>query len=181
MELTEAVKERRSVRNFDEKPVPHEVIEEIVEAARFSPSWKNSQIVRYVLAESPEIKGKLDTGDYCYGFKYNAAAISNAPQVMILIYKKNISGFEKDGSFSTPKGDFWEAFDCGLAAQTFCLLAHERGIGTVIQGYFDDAKIAELLELPEDMGVGAVIPMGYIGEENKAPRRKEVSELISYK
>ena len=181
MELTSAVKERRSVRKYEARPVPHEVIEEILEAARYAPSWKNSQIVRYVLVESKEVKDKLATGDYCYGFTYNAAALSNAPQVLILTYKRNRSGFDKDGSFSTPKGDFWEAFDCGLAAQTFCLLAHERGIGTVIQGYFDDAKLAELLELPEDMGVGAVIPMGYIGEENKAPKRKEVSELLSYK
>ena len=105
----------------------------------------------------------------------------NAPQIMILTYKKKISGFEKDGSFSTPKGEFWEAFDCGAAAQTFCLLAHERGIGTVIQGYFDDAKIAELLELTENTGVGAVIPMGYIAENNTAPKRKDVTELISYK
>ena len=181
MELTTAVKERRSVRKYEERPVPHEVIEEIIKAARFAPSWKNSQIVRYVIVEDPEIKSKLDTGDYCFGFTYNAGAISRAPQVLILTYKKNRSGFEKDGSFSTPKGDFWEAFDCGIAAQTFCLLAHERGIGTVIQGYFDDAKLAKLLKLPEGIGVGAVIPMGYIGENNAAPKRKEVSELLSYK
>lgn len=181
MELTTAVKERRSIRKYDERPVPHEVIEEIIEAARYSPSWKNSQVVRYVVVESSELKAKLATGDYTYNFRYNAAALSNAPQVMILTYEKGISGFDKDGSFSTPKGEFWEAFDCGLAAQTFCLLAHERGIGTVIQGYFDDAKLAELLELPESMSVGAVIPMGYIGEENKAPKRKEVSELVCYK
>ena len=181
MELTKAVKTRRSVRKYEDRPVPHEVIEEIVEAARYSPSWKNSQIVRYVVAESSEVKGALDTGDYCFGFTYNKAAINNAPQVMILVYQKNVSGFDKDGSFSTPKGDFWEAFDCGLAAQTFCLLAHERGIGTVIQGYFDDAKISELLGLPEDMGVGAVIPMGYAAEDNKAPKRKDVTELVSYK
>ena len=181
MELTTAVKERRSVRKYEERTVPHEVIEEIIEAARYSPSWKNSQIVRYVLVENHELKDKLATGDYSYGFKYNAAALTNAPQVMILAYKRNRSGFDKDGSFSTPKGEFWEAFDCGLAAQTFCLLAHERGIGTVIQGYFDDAKLAELLGLPEDMSVGAVIPMGYRGEENIAPKRKEVEELICYK
>ena len=181
MELTQAVKERRSIRKYEERPVPHEVIEEIVEAARYSPSWKNSQIVSYILMESKELKDELATGDYCYGFRYNAGALTNAPQVMILAYKRNRSGFDKDGSFSTPKGEFWEAFDCGLAAQTFCLLAHERGIGTVIQGYFDDAKLAELLGLPEDMSAGAVIPMGYMGEKNTAPKRKDVSELICYK
>lgn len=181
MELTTAVKERRSVRKYEARPVPHEVIEEIIEIARYSPSWKNSQIVRYYLVESKEIKSELETGEYSYGFTYNAKALENAPQIMILVYEKKHSGFDNDGSFSTPKGDFWEAFDCGLAAQTFCLLAHERGIGTVIQGYFDDAKLAELLELPEGMSVGAVIPMGYIGEKNTAPKRKEVSELLMYK
>ena len=181
MELTTAVKTRRSIRKYEDRPIPHEVIEEIVEAARFTPSWKNAQIARYIVVESPEVKAALDSGEYCFGFTYNAKAISNAPQVMILAYKKNRSGFERDGSFATPKGNFWEAFDCGSAAQTFCLLAHERGIGTVIQGYFDDQKIAELLGLPEDMGVGAVIPMGYRAEENEAPKRKDVSELISYK
>lgn len=161
--------------------MPHEVIEEIIEAARFAPSWKNTQVAGYVLVETPDLKGKIASGEYSFGFTYNRKALMNAPQIMILTYKKGISGFEKDGSYSTPKDEFWEAFDCGAAAQTFCLLAHERGIGTVIQGYFDDAKLAELLELPIDIGVGAVIPMGYIGEKNTAPRRKDVSELICYK
>ncbi|MBQ5441121.1 MAG: nitroreductase family protein [Firmicutes bacterium] len=181
MELTKAVKERRSVRKYEDKKVPHELIEEIIEAARYSPSWKNSQTVNYVVAESPEVKGKLDTGDYCYGFTYNRAAIVNAPQVEILTYAKGSSGFDADGGFSTAKGEFWEAFDCGIAAQTFCLLAHERGIGAVIQGYFDEQKISELLELPEDMGVGAVIPIGYIAEKNIAPKRREVKDLVSYR
>ena len=180
MELTKAVKERRSVRQYEDRPVPHEVIEEIIEAARYAPSWKNSQIARYIVIEDSDLRAKLATGDFSYGFKYNAKALGNAPQILILTYKKERSGFDKDGTFSTPKGEFWEAFDCGLAAQTFCLLAHEKGIGTVIQGYFDDQEIADLLGLPEDMGVGAVIPMGYIGEKNEAPKRKEVSELVSY-
>ena len=181
MELRQAVKERRSIRKFMDRPVPHEDIEEIIEAARYSPSWKNTQITGYVLVESPEMKEKLGSGDYCYGFMFNAKTLKSAPQIMILTYKKGVSGFEKDGSFATPKGEFWEAFDVGIAAQTFCLMAHEKGIGTVIQGYFDDAKLAELLELPEDMSVGAVIPMGYFEEAPAAPQRKEVSELLTYK
>ncbi|MBQ1689633.1 MAG: nitroreductase family protein, partial [Firmicutes bacterium] len=60
------------------------------------------------------------------------------------------------------------------------LLAHERGIGTVIQGYFDDAMIAEALNIPEGFSIGAVIPMGYIDEESKTPVRKEAGELITF-
>ena len=139
MELKEAVRERRSVRHFKAEPVPHEVIMEIMEDVRFVPSWKNTQVARYYLVEDPALKARFDEGEFCYGFTYNAGTLKRAPQVMVMAYRKGISGHEKDGSNATPKGDdFWEAFDCGIAAQTFCLLAHERGIGTVIQGYFDD-------------------------------------------
>ena len=181
MELTTAVKERRSVRKYEDRLVEHELIEEIIEAARYCPSWKNTQIAGYILVENPELKNEIASGRYSFGFTYNRKALMNAPQIMILTYEKGISGFEKDGSFSTPKGEFWEAFDCGAAAQTFCLLAHERGVGTVIQGYYDDGKLAGLLGLPKNIGIGAVIPLGYIGEKNTAPRRKDVSELISYR
>jgi nitroreductase len=127
------------------------------------------------------LKARFDEGEFCYGFTYNAGTLKRAPQVMVMAYKKGISGHEKDGSNATPKGDdFWEAFDCGIAAQTFCLLAHERGIGTVIQGYFDDAMIAEALNIPEGFSIGAVIPMGYIDEESKTPVRKEAGELITF-
>ena len=181
MKLKEAVRERRSVRHFKAEPVPHEVIMEIMEDVRFVPSWKNTQVARYYLVEDPAIKARFDEGEFCYGFTYNAGTLKRAPQVMVMAYKKGISGHEKDGSNATPKGDdFWEAFDCGIAAQTFCLLAHERGIGTVIQGYFDDAMIAEALNIPEGFSIGAVIPMGYIDEESKTPVRKEAGELITF-
>lgn len=181
MELVKAIKERRSIRRYLERPIEHEVIEEIIDAARYSPSWKNSQIVRYFVVEDKDMLKKLGTGEYCWGFDFNAKSLSRASAVLILCYIKNRSGFGKDGTFSTKKGNFWEAFDCGIAAQTFCLLAHEKGIGTVIQGYFDEKRLAELLELPENMGIGAVIPMGYRAEENAVPPRKEVSELLEYR
>lgn len=179
MQLKDAIRERRSVRNFKPEPIPHEVINEIMENVRFVPTWKNTQIVRYYLVEDPALKARFDAGEFCYGFTYNANTIKRAPQVMVLAYRKGVSGHEKDGSNATPKGDdFWEAFDCGIAAQTFCLLAHEKGIGTVIQGYFDDAMIAEALNIPEGYSVGAVIPIGYPEEEPKTPKRVEAEELI---
>ena len=181
MQLKDAIRERRSVRNFKAEPVPHEVINEIMEDVRFVPSWKNTQIVRYYLVEDPALKTRFDEGEFCYGFMYNANTLKRAPQVMVMAYRKGVSGHDADGSSSTPKGDdFWEAFDCGVAAQTFCLLAQEKGIGTVIQGYFDDRKVAEALGIPEDYSVGAVIPLGYPDEDPKAPKRIEADELITF-
>ena len=52
MQLIDGIKTRRSVRKFEDKKVPHEVLEQIVEAAAFAPSWKNSQTVRYKIGRA---------------------------------------------------------------------------------------------------------------------------------
>lgn len=100
---------------------------------------------------------------------------------MVLTYVTGRSGYERDGSFSTPKEAGFEMFDAGIAAQTFCLAAWERGVGTVITGYFDEEKIARLLNLPENQKVGCVIGLGYPDEEPAAPKRKSVEDLLTYK
>ena len=98
---------------------------------------------------------------------------------MVLAAKKGRSGVERDGSFSTAKGDGWLMFDAGVAAQTFCLAAHAHGVGTVIMGIFDAEKVAEYLSVPEDLEVVALISMGYPAEAPAAPKRKEVAELLT--
>lgn len=72
-------------------------------------------------------------------------------------------------------------FDAGLAAQTFCLAAHELGLGTVIMGVFDEAGISRLLALPPERELAALIAVGYPAEAPAAPRRKPVTELITFK
>ncbi len=90
------------------------------------------------------------------------------------------SGYERDGSFSTAKKDGWQMFDAGIAVQTFCLAAYEKGIGSVILGIFDEAKAASILEIPEDRELVTLIPIGYPAEEPAAPKRKPVDDLLSY-
>ena len=100
---------------------------------------------------------------------------------MLLTVVEGRSGFEKDGSFSTPKEDRWQTFDAGIAAQTFCLAAYEKGIGSVILGYFDDAEIKKVIPIPEGQQVGAIIPIGFLPEgEVAAPPRKDVSALLTF-
>lgn len=90
-----------------------------------------------------------------------------------------ISGYEKDGSFSTSQEDRWEMFDAGIANQTFCLAAHSKGIGSVILGVFDEHKIRQYVSLPENEKVTNLIALGYPLEPAKSgPPRKEVSELL---
>ena len=164
METIQAIRSRRSIRKYQQKPVPHEVIEQIVADAAYAPSWKNTQIARYVLVEDRTTIDKM-AEEMVLDFKLNEKTLKNCPA----------------GSFSTPKEAGFEMFDAGIAAQTFCLAAWERGVGTVITGYFDEEKITRLLNLPENQKVGCVIGLGYPDEEPAAPKRKSVEDLLTYK
>ena len=98
--------------------------------------------------------------------------------LIAVTFKKGRCGFERDGSFSTKKEDRWQMFDVGVACQTFCLAAHEAGLGTVIMGIFEEAKVKEVLQIPETESVSALIALGYPEEVPEAPKRKETELLL---
>ncbi|MEE0515196.1 MAG: nitroreductase family protein [Emergencia sp.] len=180
METLTCIKERRSIRKFAPESVDRKTVMEIIEAASYAPSWKNTQISRYVVVEDRALIKKI-AEECVLGFTYNTKTMMNAPQLVVQTYVTGRSGFEKDGSYTTSKEDRWESYDAGIAAQTFCLAAHEKGVGTVILGIFDDAKVAEAIGLPEGQKVAALIPMGYPeGDAPAAPKRKAAEELVSF-
>ena len=141
MDLVTGIKERRSIRKFQDKKVPRELLEEIVNISAYAPSWKNTQVARYMIVDDEQKIAELANEKVAYGVEGIVAALKGAAAILILTYVKGRSGYERDGSFSTKKEDRWQMFDAGIAAQTFCLVAHEKGLGTVIQGYFDEDVI----------------------------------------
>ena len=181
MDLITGIKERRSIRKFQDKKVPRELLEEIVNISAYAPSWKNTQVARYVIVDDEATIKALATEEVAYGFKGNIAALENAAAILILTYVTGRSGYDRDGSFSTKKEDRWQMFDAGIAAQTFCLVAHEKGLGTVIQGYFDEEEIRKVVEIPEDQEIAALIPLGYPDIDPEAPPRKDASKLLTFK
>lgn len=179
MTAKECIKGRRSIRKFADTPVSGDVIADIVETASYAPSWKHTQITRYIAVEG-ELKDKI--ADECTSaYAKNGEIIKNAPMLIAVTFIKNRSGFERDGSYSTPKEGGWQMFDAGVASEAFCLAAYEQGLGTVIMGIFDEAKAASLLEVPEERELVALIPIGYPAESPAAPKRKSVEELLSFK
>ena len=178
MTAKECIKGRRSVRKFTVQAVDHALLSEIVETASYYPSWKHTQIVRFVAVEG-EKKERL-AKECTDMWANNGKIMESAPVVMAVTIIRNRSGFERDGSFSTNKGDRWQMYDAGIASQTLCLAAYEKGIASVILGLFDDAKAAAILELPEDREVAALIPVGYAAEDPAAPKRKPVEEILSF-
>ena len=179
MTAKECIWGRRSIRKFKTEPIDHALLESVVETASYAPSWKHTQIVRYIAVEG-ELKDKIGR-EYTSTFPNNGKIIENAPLLIAVTVIKNRCGFERDGSFTTDRGDTWQMYDAGIASQTFCLAAHEAGLGTVIMGIFDRPEIEQLLELPETQELVALIPVGYPDEEPVAPRRKTVSDLLTYK
>lgn len=179
MTAKECIKGRRSIRKFADTPVSRDVIADVVETASYAPSWKHTQITRYIAVEG-ELKDKI--ADECTSaYAKNGEIIKNAPMLIAVTFIKNRSGFERDGSYSTPKEGGWQMFDAGVASEAFCLAAYEQGLGTVIMGIFDEAKAASLLEVPEERELVALIPIGYPAESPAAPKRKSVEELLSFK
>lgn len=178
MTAKDCILTRRSIRKFKADPVDHALLESVVETASYAPSWKHTQIVRYVAIEG-ELKNKI-ARDYTTSYPGNGKIIENAPLLIAVTIIKNRSGFERDGSFTTDRGDAWQMFDAGVASQTFCLAAHEAGLGTVIMGIFDRPEIEEAISLSEDRELVALIPVGYADEEPVAPKRKPVSDLVTY-
>ena len=177
MNAKECIMGRRSIRSFTEAPVSHELISEIVEAASYAPSWKHTQIVRYIAVEG-DLKDQVAKCTSAY--PHNGEIIASAPMVIAVTIIKGRSGYERDGSFSTHRGEGWQMYDAGVASEAFCLAAYEKGLGTVIMGIFDDDKVAEILNVPAERDVIALIPIGYPAEEPTAPRRKPVEELLTF-
>lgn len=177
METITCIKERRSIRKFTEEMVTEETMREIIEAAAYAPSWKNTQIARYTLVQNPAVIDKI-AEEATLGFTWNENTMKHAKSIVIVSYVKGRCGFEKDGSYTTSKGEQWQMFDAGIATQTFSLAAWEKGVGSVIMGIFDEHEVAKCIHLPETETVAAILAIGYPAEIPTAPKRKEAQELL---
>jgi nitroreductase len=176
MNTIEAIETRRSIRRYRPEPVDRALIESVVDAARFAPSWKNTQTTRYVVVDSPEVKEQICT-DFLPDF--NAQTVRSAPVLVALVTVHGRSGYERDGSPTTEKGDRWEYFDAGIACESFCLAAHEKGLGTVILGIYKP-ELTSFLGLQEGEVLTALVALGYPDEAPTAPKRKSVQDVIRY-
>ena len=181
MDAIKMIQERRSVRKYKNEKVDRETMKEIVSISRWAPSWANFQIARYTMVDDEAIIEKL-AADGVKGFSYNINTLKNAKGVAVLSFVKGKSGKldPEKGDYATSKAGNWEAFDAGIACQTFCLAAHAKGVGTCIFGVIDDASISEIVGLPKDETVAALIVYGYPDEKPAPTPRKSVDEILRY-
>lgn len=179
MDTIKSITTRHSVRKYSDRQVEKEVLQRIVETARWAPSWKNTQTTRYIAVMNPELKQRI-ADEAVLGFKYNQITIGRAPVLIVETTVTGCSGYEKDGSASTPQGSHWQSFDAGIAANSFVLAAFEEGLGCVIMGIYDEKIVKDILNIPDNQSISALIGVGYPEGEVKGPKRKEVEELLCF-
>ena len=177
METYEAVMSRRSIRKYKATPIDDATLARVLEAARWAPSWANTQCWRFIVVRDNDIKNKLaatvPTGNGA------GDAIKEAPVAIATCAQMGKAGYIK-GSFGSDKGESWYMFDVALAMQNLVLVANSLGLGTVYTGWFDAKKAGELLGVPPDCCVVALTPLGYPDQKPGPTSRKELSQIVSY-
>lgn len=166
---------RWSPRSFLSREISDEVLYSIFEAARWAPSGSNLQPWRFVIARTPEQREQF----YQFINQGNREWCEKAP-VLALLFSNKI----------TPKGTHnrSHAFDAGTAWGYLALEASQQGLITHAMGGFDPEKAREVLRIPEDYELHAVIAIGYRGDaaalsvarqqQEKPSIRKPISEFI---
>ncbi len=173
-EVMNSILERRSVRKFEEKPVPEDILNDLLKSVQWSPSWANTQCWEVIHVKDEIIRKQLQ--DVMSPKNPATNAIALAPLLLALCAKRNHSGYYK-GEASTKFGD-WFLFDLGIAAQSISLAAVSFGLGSVITGAFDQGKANEILKVPEGYDTAVLIPVGYPAKISSAPKRREISDFL---
>lgn len=179
MDAIQCLISRRSVREYKDTPLSRPDIENVVEISQMASCWENTQPIRYVAVLDKELKDKI-AEECTKKFPWNTENIHEAPALVILCAVKGLSGYEPDGTPSTSKGTHWQSFDADVAAAHFCLAANALELGTLIMGRYDEGKIKEILRLPDEYDVSAIIAIGYPAVIPAANERKPLKEVLAF-
>ena len=164
--VLEAIKKRQSVRSYREKEIPEEVLQQILEAGRLAPSASNQQGWEFIVVKEESLRKKLVPA--CKNQKF----VGEAP-VVIAGCATNLDHIMSNGEHSYP-------IDLAIALDHMSLEAASLGLGTCWIGAFYQDQVKEILGVPEDVRVVALMPVGYPKELGSKTGRKPLSEIVCY-
>ena len=174
----EILHQRRSIRHFDaDTKIPQASIVQIIEAALEAPSWRNQQTSRYHVVSTPEILAQLKSS--CLPPK-NQITVADAPVLIVSTFVRGVVGFNADGCAENELGDGWGLYDLGLQNSILLLKAAELGLDTVVLGLRDADAIRNLLNIPSEEVIGAVIGVGLRTADAIRPARKSVADITKF-
>ena len=177
MEFLDVIKNRRSIRAYENCEISSETIKSLIEYAQKAPSWKNSQVSRYYAVNTPEKIAEVRE----FLPDFNKENTLNVGAYIISTVVHGRSGFAKDGSYSSHLKDGFQYFDNGLQVENLCLSAQNFGLGTLIMGLYDEQKIREYFNIPESQIIICVISIGKPAINPTMPTRKDINEILIIK
>ena len=173
MELQELFLRRQSCREFTDAAVSTDDILFCLEGARLAPSACNSQPYRLIVCRGDTARAVAETTQ---GMGMNKFT-KNVP-CFIVVAEDDYNRTAALGS--RMKGQDYRSIDIGLAVSQLCLTAEERGLGSCILGWFDEAKLQSLLRT--DRRIRLVVALGHPAEGYpiRKKQRKPLSELVEF-
>ncbi|MEM3703685.1 MAG: nitroreductase family protein [Candidatus Bathyarchaeia archaeon] len=170
MDVFEAIMGRRSIRAFQSRDVPFEIVEKLIEAARWAPSAGNIQPWEFVIVRNPETKKRLAEAALGQSF------IEEAPVVIVVCAdeERSASGYGSRGR------TLYCIQDTAAAIQNIHLAAYALGLSTCWVGAFREDEARKILKIPEGVRPVAIIPVGYPAESPTPRSRRPLKQIIHY-
>ena len=153
MTFQELARARYSVRSFKDAPIKDEELNLILEAGRVAPTACNNQPQKIYVAKSEESRKKLASVCRC---------TFDAPVILVVCYDRT-----RDWKNKLMPGYESGETDAAIVCTHMMLQAFELGIGSCWVGYFNAQEVSEVLDLPEDIVVSALLPIGYPAENTE--------------
>lgn len=160
MDVLTAIKTRRSIRQFKDEPVPEDRLQAVLEAARQAPSAGNRQNWKFVVVRDKATREKL--ADAANG----QAFVGRAPVVIVCC--------APDPSLK------WHMVDVAIAIDHMVLSAHALGLGTCWVGAFNEAKVKEVLGIPDEVRIVQILPLGVPAAAGMPKPRKSMEQIVVY-
>ena len=157
MDLFEAIKNRRSIRRFEDRPVPEDLVKKIIEAGQWAPSACNRQDWKFIIVESREVKERILK-------ETTAHFVGKAPLLIFVLYSNRTDNLEyKDHLLSA-----------AMAAQNMQLAAFALGLGACcVNNLPIKSRLRKILNIPRSYDPVALLCIGYPKTVPRPLKRKE--------
>ncbi len=159
---------RRSIRRFKNIPIPYEILERCVNAARLAPSGGNLQPLEYIIIDDEQLLPEIFSMIGWAGYIRPSGNPPAGHQPMAYIV-----GVIKEGT----KHEAFSYFEAGLATENIILVALEEGVGSCRVGTNNNDRLRELLNIPEDYNIMLTLALGYPDE---SPVVEEYKGSVKY-
>ena len=161
----DAIKERKSVREFASKKPDWKKIMRALDAVRFAPMAGNQYSLKFILVSESDKIEKITS--FC-----QQDFVGDAKFIVVVISEDS----KVERSYGSLSGKFARQ-QAGAAIENFLLALTEQGLATCWVGYFEEQGIRETLGIPGNMTVDAVLPIGIENEQHKKQAKKSKPDL----